>query len=124
MIENELIIRLSVGTVLSNLFYWFEIGLFLTQKGIEQYERVIEMFFSYLRFIQSKPIQTHLLEKELKDKEESNLSNRFETQPLKTLTNDISALHWCPTQNINFRELQFTIDDDKKNKRIYKSIST
>ena len=112
LIKDGFITGLDMGSVQSNTFYWFEIDLHLTQKGLNEYKRVIQMFFSYLKFIQLEPIQTYLLEEELRIRKNRHFFNSFENQTFETLTDDTCALHWCPTENIYFSELQFSIDDD------------
>ncbi len=112
LIKDGFITSLDMGSVQSNTFYFFEIDIHLTQKGLNEYKRVIQMFFSYFKFIQLEPIQTYLLEEELRIRKNRHFFNSFENQTFETLTDDTCALHWCPTENINFSELQFSIDDD------------
>ena len=113
LIKDGFSTYLGIVTAQTNTFYLLIIEIHLTQKGLDQYKRVIQMFFSYLKFIESNPIQIYLLEEELKIRKNRNYSNLFKPKNTETVRCDARALHWCPTRHFNYRELQFSTDNER-----------
>ena len=110
LIKEGLIQRLSCLSEDCGMSFWFEIKITLTPKGEDNYKRVLEMTFSYLKFIQSCPVNVDLL------KEELEIRKNIIVQRCRSITTEriqqlAEKMHWCPTKDILISEMKFETEN-------------